>query len=174
MFLFIRSKYMSRKQTLTIIITLAALAALMYANMQFFPKPLPPRPTPIPSSSPTPYVRVLTPDEETVLKVPLHNASSEEKATHAEEVKKLVQNAQSLDITKCMPTPLVYPVTLNGSFKVTNNDSIPHSIRYQGSQIKIAAYSTTTVKTSQLFKTTGDYGYGCDNPFATQGVFMVR
>ena len=165
---------MTKKQ-IFIIITLTALAVFAYTNM-YVPKSLPAQPAPMPTPSPasTPFVRILTPDEQAVLNIPLHNASSEEKAKHAEEVKQLVKAALILDITKCEPNPLVYPVNLNGSFKVTNNDSIPHSIRYQGSQIKIAAYSTTTVKTSQLFKTIGDYGYGCDNPFAKQGVFMVR
>ena len=165
---------MSQKQIFIIIITIAFLAALLYLNLQFSSMPLSPRPTPMPSPSLTPYVRVLNPDEQAVLKIPLHNASAEEKTWYAQEVKKLVQDAASLDITKCTPIPLVYSVNLKGSFQVINNDSIPHSIRYQSSQIKVPSHSTTTVKTSQLFKTTGDYGYGCDNPFAKQGVFMVR
>ena len=165
---------MTKKQ-IFIIITLTALAVFAYTNM-YVSKLLPAQPAPMPTPSPasTPFVRILTPDEQAVLNIPLHNASSEEKVWHAKEVKKLAQDAASLDITKCTPIPLVYSINLKGSFQVINNDSIPHSIRYQSSQIKVPSHSTTTVKTSQLFKTTGDYGYGCDNPFAKQGVFMVR
>ena len=167
---------MTPKQTVIIIATVAMLAILVYANVQFSGTPTPPHVTPTPASSPsqTPYARVLTPDEQQVLHIPLHNASSYEKAQHAQEVARLAQSASFLDISGCKPTPLVYQVNLTGSFHVTNHDPIPHSLRYLTLQITLPAYSTTTIQTSQLFKTTGDYGYGCDNPFAKQGVFMVR
>ena len=129
-----------------------------------------------PSSTPTPSLtpRTLTPEEQAVLKIPLQYASSEEKAQHTKQVAKLAATAPTLDITACRPTPLAYQANLNGSFTVTNNDEMSHTLRYMSYQILVPAQSSTTVKTSQLFKTPGDYGYGCDNPFAKHGLLVVR
>lgn len=179
---------MKQKHTALItIISLLTLLALVLAGLlsqpryrdiffKFFPI-LVVAPNPTRRLSPPAYVapvRNLTPDEQQVLNVPLHNASTIEKQAHAQEVVKLVKTASVLDITGCKPTPLVYPLNLKGSFKIKNGDAIPHTIRYLSAQITVPAHGTTTAQTSQLFKTTGDYGYGCDNPFAKMGVFMVR
>jgi len=135
-----------------------------------------PTPSPSPSSAPTPSStpRTLTPEEQAVLKIPLHSASSQEKEQHAKQVAKLTTTAPELDITACKPNPVVYQVGLNSSFKIKNNDSIPHTLRYMSSQILVPSMGSTTIKTSQLFKIAGDYGYGCDNPFAKAGVIVVR
>jgi len=117
---------------------------------------------------------MISADEQGALNVPLHNATDRERMTHAAFVEKLAQAAPALDITGCKPTPLVYRINLNGTFQVKNDDYIPHALRYLTFQIQIPAQATTTVKTAQLFKTAGDYGYGCDNPFMKMGVFMVR
>ncbi len=133
--------------------------------------------TPPKPPAPPAYVapqRTLTPDEQKVLNIPLHNTSAEEKQQHAAGVAKLAETTQALDVTGCKPDPLVYKVNLKGSFQVKNDDAISHSIRYVTVQIMIPARGTTTIQTSQLFKKAGDYGYGCDNPFAKMGVFMVR
>ena len=117
----------------------------------------------------------LDPNQQEALHTPLHSASAEEKIVHAEVVAKLAQDAPRLIIIAgCKPNPLVYRVNLNGSFNVKNNDAVPHALRYLTMQIALPAQSTTTIKTSQWFKTSGEYGYGCDNLFAKAGVFMVR
>lgn len=127
----------------------------------------------MPTSS-HPLSQTPTPDQEAVLKVPLHDASPEEKTRYAQLVAKLAEEKTQLTLDACMPDSLVYRVALNGSFKVRNNDTVVHTIRYLTTQIPLPAQSATVVKTSQLFQKAGDYGYGCDNPFAKMGVFMVR
>ena len=118
--------------------------------------------------------RTLTVDEQEALNIPLDNGSMEEKRRHAAVVAKLVKTAPELDISGCKPEPLVYRVNLKGSFEVKNNDDVLHSIRYARMEILVPERGTTSIKASQLFSQPGDYGYGCDNPFAKMGVFMVR
>lgn len=169
---------MNQKNIVSIIIVFTALIVFMIASYSRVQKyvsnsPIPSSsPSSTPTSSPTP--RTLTPQEQAVLKIPLHSASSQEKEQHTEQVAKLATTAPELDITACKPNPTVYQVGLNSSFKIKNNDSIPHTLRYMSSQILVSGHGSTTIKTSQLFSVSGDYGYGCDNPFAKAGVIVVR
>lgn len=163
---------------LLVLIVAGLLSIPRYRNMisKVFPfltvTPEITNPTP-PSAYVAPQ-RDLTADEKEALDVPLHSATVEEKKQYAVEVAKLAKTAPALDVTGCKPEPLVYKVDLKGSFKIINRDAIPHTVRYLSTQTVVPAHGTTTVKTSQLFSKAGDYGYGCDNPFAKMGVFMVR
>lgn len=177
---------MKQHPVLITIISLLLLLALIFAGLLSEPRyrnmilkvfpflvVAPEIPTPIPPKYVAPE-RALTPAEQSALDIPLHSASVEEKKQHTTEVAKLAKAAPVLDISGCKPIPLVYSVDLKGNFKIKNDDAIPHTVRYLSTQTVVPAHGTTTVKTSQLFKTAGDYGYGCDNPFAKMGVFMVR
>ena len=170
---------MTKENTIRNIILLILVVLLMiaiYISQQGNPPPIF-IPTPSSFPTPTPFlmpVRTLTPEEQGVLKIPLHYASQTEKTKHTQDVAKLARTAPELNITSCTPNPVIYQVSLKESFKITNNDPVPHTLRYMSSQIMVPAYGSTTIKTSNLFKIAGDYGYGCDNPFAKHGVLMVR
>ena len=170
---------MNQHHTTRIIILISAVVLVMatiYVLRQWQVS-IPPTPIHAPSASSTPHaspVYTPTPQEQAVLIIPLHYAPQIEKTTHAQNVAKLVKKAPELDITACVPKPTVYEVSLNGSFAIKNNDAIPHTLRYMSFQIMVPSHGSTTIKTSKLFKTTGDYGYGCDNPFAKHGVLVVR
>lgn len=176
---------MTRRLTITTIASFLVLLALVVAGLwvsryhynlilDVFPF-LASEPEPrIPSTPVVAPQRTLTSDEQAALKVPLSSASAEEKRRHAQEVVKLAQTARELDITGCKPEPLVYQVSLRGDLRIKNNDAIPHAIRYLGLQVDVPAQGSTSVSTSVLFQKPGDYGYGCDNPFAKMGVLMVR
>lgn len=171
---------MTHTNTIRNIVVLTILVVLMFAIYIFQQKrvtnsPLStssPSPSPLSITSPTP--RPLTPEEQAVLKIPLHYDPPEQKIQHTQQVAKLATTAPELDITACKPNPIVYQVGLNSSFKIKNNDSIPHTLRYMSSQILISGHGSTTINTSQLFNVSGDYGYGCDNPFAKAGLIVVR
>lgn len=135
-------------------------------------------PAPSPSSSaqqpsPTP-VQTPTPEERAVLNIPLSYESQTKKTEHAQAVIKLVKTTPALDITSCIPNPTVYQIPLNGSFTINNNDAIPRTLRYMSSHITVPSNGSITITTSTLFTIAGNYGYGCDNPFAKHGVLMVR
>jgi len=137
-------------------------------------RPLPSTPLPASPQTKSANGRILSPDEQRALRVPLQSASAEEKQQHAQTLATLVKTAPVLDITGCRPEPIVYQADLNGSFQVRNNDTVAHKLRYGSLMVAIPPQATTTVQTSQLFKTAKDYGYGCDNPFAQHGIMMVR
>ncbi len=157
-----------------LVITVVFIVFLIYFSSPFQGNHYP-IDTPSSSSSPTPTpIRTLTPQEQAVLNVPLHSASEIEKTKHTQAVAELAKTALALDITSCVPNPTVYNVPLNSSFTIINNDAIPHTLRYMSSQIMVPARNSIIVKTSKLFTISGDYGYGCDNPFAKHGVLVVR
>ncbi len=166
---------MNQKNIISVFIALAILIVFIIviysAKQRYQANPL--ISTPSPSSS-SMSERILTPEEQAVLKIPLHYDPPEQKIQHTQQVTKLATTAPELDITSCKPIPTVYQIKLNGSFKVINNDPIPHTLRYMSSHILIPAHGSTTVTTSKLFKVSGDYGYGCDNPFAKAGIIVVR
>ena len=159
-----------------LVITVVFIVFLIY-----FSSPFQENQSLIDTSSPSlipqvPFIspRTLTPQEQAVLNVPLHSASETEKTKHTQAVAELAKTALALDITSCVPNPTVYNVPLNSSFTIINNDAIPHTLRYMSSQIMVPARNSIIVKTSKLFTVSGDYGYGCDNPFAKHGVLVVR
>jgi hypothetical protein len=117
--------------------------------------------------------RILSADEAKALNVPSNAASPQEKEAHLKLLTNLAQAAGSLDITGCVPTPLVFKVRNDSEIIVTNKDSVEHVIILdQGKTYTIPAKGQVSVKVIYS-KVPGIHGIGCDSFNKAVGFFAV-
>lgn len=118
----------------------------------------------------------LTAEEKQVLQFPGPNASEAERKAWADLVNKLGNESgvPYLDITGCSPTPVVYRVKLDGTFKVKNSGQTDHVIYTGDKRTTIKANSEQSVSSSSMGNTPGDYGYSCDGSPSSIGIIQVR
>lgn len=113
-------------------------------------------------------------EEREVLKFPSQDAPAEEKQRHYELVVKLAKEADFLDISKCIASPLVFKTKNGKNFLVKNNDFSDHEIQInEEHRYTISANSSRTILADFGYGQ-GLYGYGCDNSGAPVGLFLVE
>ena len=111
-------------------------------------------------------------DERAVLNAPSPDAPEEERQAHFELAKSVAQDAEYLDITGCVGSPLVLKVKGNEPISVRNDDAVEHSIGFNNALYPISAGGTTEVA-FDFHSGPGLYGYGCDTSQGAAGMFLV-
>ena len=113
---------------------------------------------------------------EEILDFPGEGATVEEFQKHAELVKSVAVNTNTLDITGCNPNPLVLEVGYGEVVEIKNRDRVDHTLYHGGIRITIPGGGSRGVVVTDDFlgSTGGDgfAGYGCDN--AQGGIFYVN
>ena len=112
---------------------------------------------------------------EEILDFPGEGATVEEFQKHAELVKSVAVNTNTLDITGCNPNPLVLEVGYGEVVEIKNRDRVAHILDHGGIRIIIpGGGSRGVVATDFLGSTGGDglAGYGCDH--GQSGIFYVN
>lgn len=122
--------------------------------------------------------RVLTADEQAVLKFPESSATEDEKNRWGQTVNKLAKAADVLEINNCVPTPLVVLYTIGSQQKVKNTGSSDLTILGLGTDYKVTAGSTVLINISSK-QGAGNYGYSCSHTGGPQippisGIFLVH
>lgn len=111
--------------------------------------------------------------ERAVLNVPSQDSTQEEKQQHFELVLRIAKEADYLDISQCIPSPVVFKVKNDERFTVKNPDAVEHTIGLDPDHIfSVPAQSTKTI-VADFGHGAGLYGYGCDASTKAVGLFLV-
>lgn len=112
-------------------------------------------------------------DERAVLKAPAPDAPPEEKQRYFALVNEMAKEAEFLDITDCMGSPVVFQIKEKAKFTVKNNDDVPRTVYVD----KEHAYTVPAHGTKVIQADFGDgpqaYGYGCGTVKGLAGLFLV-
>ncbi len=111
--------------------------------------------------------------EEDVLKFPGPDASAEEKMRHFDIARSLAKDGQYVDIGNCTASPTVFRVREKDAFTVRNQDTIAHTIILDQEHQYTIGISSKKTLIADFPHGQGLYGYGCDNPTQTVGLFFV-
>lgn len=121
----------------------------------------------------------LYPDEQSLLNSFANSteASAETLRQFSIAVQRYSVEAESLDVSRCEPSPLVFRVGLDEEIQISNPDEEGHDIYLAGElRFRVAAgYTITLAGLAGLFKHgPGIYGYTCDTPYGIpSGIFHV-
>jgi len=112
---------------------------------------------------------------EEILNFPGEGATVEEFQKHAELVKSVAVNTNTLDITGCNPNPLVLEVGYGEVVEIKNRDRVAHTLYHGGKTITIPGGGSRGIVATDFLGSAGDDGfpgYGCDD--AQGGIFYVN
>jgi len=117
----------------------------------------------------------LTDEEKQALNPPERNATNEEKSQHYNIVANLAEEADFLDINKCEKAdPMVMSLKLKQDFKITNDDSVEHTLIIdEKTRYTIPPGKTITANANFQYGR-GAYGYTCDKLGGVVGFFLVN
>lgn len=102
------------------------------------------------------------------------NANDEEGVKkHLDLVSRLATPTSHIDLSGCMPDPLVIAIPHQETISVKNDDKNDHTL-YLGNthSFKINGKATTEIKVDFEYGL-GVYGFSCDDPSKTVGVIFV-
>lgn len=116
----------------------------------------------------------LSDEEKQALNPPGAEATDDQKTKYADLIQRLAQEAKVLVVNNCEPLPVVISVRKGGTIKVTNENTVEHSIVVDPEHIyTVPAKGELSIDTDDFGKGPGIYAYGCDLSNTAVGVFLV-
>jgi hypothetical protein len=104
---------------------------------------------------------------------PTVSSTEEEKMAYFDLIRSKAVVATLVDVTSCVPKPLVISAKQGSEVTLRNDDAASHRLGFdQNTFFDVPGKSTRVIKVD-LGKGPGIYGYGCDNSAKLMGVFLV-
>lgn len=101
-------------------------------------------------------------EKSAILTPPASDASGEEKEQYMAAIESLSAQAPYLDITQCIPTPLVFQMQKGNIFKVQNQGESERVFALDADHIyKVPAGGSIDIE-ADITQIEGVYGYACD------------
>lgn len=112
--------------------------------------------------------------ESDVLKWPAPDASLQEKQRHADLVRRLVQDAEFLNISSnCNIQPAVFHAILEKTFTIRNQDVVDHTITVNENNVFVIPAGDTKNIVADFEQGRGNYGFTCDSKRGVAGILAV-
>lgn len=176
------------KKTAGVIIVLVVVVLLIGAVLwrqpiTEQPSSTSPQPVMLPDSNPVPIEpvpAVSTAETRAVLMFPAPNATKEEKDRHNALVDKLAVQAAYLDLTRCVPQPLVLAYNTGENLTIKNQDQTSGIVFLWGKNTLTILAGKSAVVKAAMIGGPGNIGYACylagtpQPPITTVGVIRSR
>lgn len=114
-----------------------------------------------------------SPSSKRILNPPGSNASEEEETRYYDLVAETAETAATLDLSGCRPKPTAMEVTWNQTFKVRNQDALPHILVINADYEYLIPARSQKEIVADFGKGPGVYGFGCDESEEAVGVILL-
>jgi hypothetical protein len=102
------------------------------------------------------------------------SATDEQKEAFFSTVNKYAVNTNSIEITSCLPEPIVAAVKQGGEITLVNNGSKTETIAFDPSHTYTVGAKTSKKIKADLGHGLGDYGYTCPDKEGVAGIVSIR
>jgi len=170
---------MGKKLTVGIVILLLVVLAIFLAMRQNNPAPSGAgntpatsqnNPTPPATNNPAQAPKPAAVDVQALLATnPGPRATQQQLKVFSANVSSYSVDANSIDVTACMPNPAVARIKMGKPLTLKNSDSVAHTLVNGSITMQSPANSSKTL--TPAFTSPGIYGYSCDTKIT--GIFLV-